>query len=90
MHFFSDVLSFYKEEIAGETVNYISNSAKGRGIPKMTAFQELVDDVVRADTRVCKILEADKEAHDAWQSFKAGYVWFHTSFDRYRLTELMQ
>ncbi|KJA17818.1 hypothetical protein HYPSUDRAFT_205915 [Hypholoma sublateritium FD-334 SS-4] len=86
----NDVLSFYKEEIAGDTVNYISVLARRQGVPNMTAFQELADEVGRSAAQVGKILEGDQEAHDAWQKFKAGYVGFHTSFqDRYRLNELM-
>lgn len=86
----SDVLSFYKEEVAGDSVNYISVLARRQGVPNMTAFQKLADEVARSAAQVGKILEGDQEAHDAWQKFKAGYVGFHTSLeDRYRLDELM-
>ena len=87
--FHSDVLSFYKEEMAGETVNYISVLARSKDVSNMQAFQQLADEVARVDASVCEILEIDPEALDAWVKFKDGYVRFHTSFDRYRLDELM-
>ena len=34
---FSDILSFYKEEIKGETANYVSLVAASRGITKLDA-----------------------------------------------------
>ncbi|KAF8957808.1 isoprenoid synthase domain-containing protein [Flammula alnicola] len=85
----NDVLSFYKEELAGETVNYISVLARCHGLSKMEAFERLATDVVGAQTQISVILETDKEAFEAWQKFKAGYVGFHTSFDRYLLDDLM-
>ena len=86
----SDVLSFYKEQIAGDTANYISVLSQRQGVSKMTAFQQLVDKTVRLAAQVGKILEVHQEAHDAWQKFKAGYIGLHTSMEgRYRLGELM-
>ena len=88
--FRSDVLSFYKEEIAGDAGNHISLLARRQGVSKMAAFQQLADKAVKSASQVSKILEADKEAHDAWQKFKAGYIGLHTSMEgRYRLGELM-
>ncbi|KAF9471865.1 terpenoid synthase [Pholiota conissans] len=87
----NDVLSFYKEELAGETVNYISVLSRCHGISKMAAFEKVANDVANADAQVCKILseEVDQEAYQTWQTFKVGYVSFHTSFERYHLDELM-
>lgn len=82
-------MSFYKEEIAGDTVNYISVLARSQGVSNMEAFQQLADEVAKSDATVCQILESDPEALDAWVKFKDGYVRFHTSFDRYRLDELI-
>ena len=88
--FRSDVLSFYKEEIAGDVGNHISLLARRQGVSKMMAFQQLADKAVKSAAQVSKILEADKEAHDAWQHFKAGYLGNHASLEgRYRLAELM-
>ncbi|KAF9479343.1 terpenoid synthase [Pholiota conissans] len=85
----NDVLSFYKEDAAGETVNCISLLAGCQGQPKMDVFKQLANDVAEAHVQVCKILESDTEAFQAWQKFKDGYVGFHTSFDRYLLDDLM-
>ena len=70
--FRSDVLSFYKEEIAGETVkfNHISILTQRQGVSKMTAFQQLA---VGAAEQADKVLETHRKAHNAWQKFKAGF-----------------
>lgn len=73
----------------GETVNYVSVLARSQGVSNMSAFEQTAIGVARLDTQLCKILEASQEAYDAWEKFKVGYVGFHTSFDRYRLNELM-
>ncbi|KAF8186249.1 isoprenoid synthase domain-containing protein [Pholiota molesta] len=85
----NDVLSFYKEEVAHETANYISVFARCHGITPMEAFEQLANDVARAHEQVCKILEADQDAYQAWQKFKDGYVGFHISSQRYLINELM-
>lgn len=71
-------------------MNYVSVLARSQGVSNMSAFERMAIDVARLDVQVCKILEADQEAYDAWHKFKVGYVGFHTSFDRYRLDELME
>ena len=86
----SDVLSFYKEELAGENGNYISLEASQRGQEKIPVFRDLAHDVSLCVSRVADILEGtSSEANAAFQCFIGGYVSFHTSFDsRYRLNDL--
>ncbi|KAF8815630.1 terpenoid synthase [Phlegmacium glaucopus] len=89
INYFNDVLSFYKEELAGENGNYISNEAKQRGESKIPVFRSLARDVSLCVSRVANILEGSGEAKAAFQSFIGGYVSFHTSFDsRYHLDDL--
>ena len=89
---FSDVLSFYKEELAGENGNYISLEASQRGQQdKIPVFRDLARDVSLCVSRVTNILEGsdNSEAKAAFQCFIGGYVSFHTSFDsRYHLNDL--
>ena len=85
----SDVLSFYKEELAGENGNYISNEANKRGEKKIPVFRELAQDVSLCVSRVANILRGSGEAEAAFHCFIGGYVSFHTSFDsRYHLDDL--
>jgi hypothetical protein len=84
----SDVLSFYKEELAGETVNRVSFLAAVHGISKNESLGRLVDDGVAAHERVQQILKSHKPALDAYLAFSHGYVGFHAGAKRYRLHEL--
>jgi hypothetical protein len=85
----SDVLSFYKEELAGENGNYISNEASQRGENKNPVFRKLAHDVSLCISNTTNILEGSGEAKAALQRFIGGYVSFHTSFDsRYHLDDL--
>lgn len=82
----SDVFSFYKEELVGESVNYVSLIAAIRGISKIQALDSLSNDVVDAHKRCLQILS--KDAYEAYLRFSHGYVGFHVSLDRYKLNEL--
>ena len=88
--FFSDVLSFYKEELAGENGNYISLEVSQREQDKIPVLRDLARDVSLCVSRVTNILEgSSSEANAAFQCFIGGYVSFHTSFDsRYHLNDL--
>ena len=86
---FSDVLSFYKEELAGENANYIANEASQRGEDKILVFRKLARDVALCISRTTNILESSSEAQAAFLSFMGGYESFHTSFgSRYHLDDL--
>ncbi|KAJ8090288.1 hypothetical protein PM082_018884 [Marasmius tenuissimus] len=84
----NDVLSFYKEELSMEEDNFASMLAKGSSITKYAAIQRLADDVADADERILKVLADHPRALDSWQSFRKGYVYFHTSSPRYKLHEV--
>ena len=87
---FSDVFSFYKEVLEGDTGNYISVRARSQGISAITALQQLVDEATKSHMQVCKILEIDQVALDIWMKYMYGNAAFHLSCDRYRLLELMK
>ncbi|KAJ3754703.1 isoprenoid synthase domain-containing protein [Lentinula raphanica] len=77
----NDILSFYKEELAEETVNHISLIASARGCSPRDAFQSLIDETVEAHQKITHILEPDPIALDAYRKFAAGFVYFHISLD---------
>ncbi|KAF9265366.1 terpenoid synthase [Marasmius fiardii PR-910] len=85
----NDVLSFYKEEVAGEEENFASMLAKESSVSKYEAIQRIADDVAAADKSILMGLANNQLALDSWQSFKRGYVRFHTSCTRYKLDELL-
>ena len=86
--YFSDILSFYKEERVGETTNQISTLAARTKKSKLETFGELTETTIDINKRVVKILEGSPEACEAFKKFNAGYVRFHTSTARYRLEDL--
>ena len=88
MPYFSDVLSFYKEERVGETTNQISTLAARNKKSKLETFSELTETTIGLYKRIVKILEGSPEACEAFKHYAAGYVRFHTSTTRYRLEDL--
>ncbi|EIW77346.1 terpenoid synthase [Coniophora puteana RWD-64-598 SS2] len=85
----NDVMSFYKEELAGETTNYISRRAAIKGTSKISALRDIADETIRANRQILKVLEGDERASDAYTSFKEGYMRFHVASVRYRFHEIM-
>lgn len=84
----NDILSFYKEELAGETVNRVHLLAQSRGVKQSVTLEEILDDAVEARACVLRTLSINGEACDAWESFCQGYIGFHAGLKRYRLSEL--
>ncbi|KAJ7918942.1 hypothetical protein B0H13DRAFT_1868925 [Mycena leptocephala] len=72
----NDILSFYKEELAGETTNYIHSRAKTTLKHPKRVLVEMVREV------------GDLHALAAWKSFEDGFIAFHLSMKRYKLSEL--
>jgi hypothetical protein len=86
---YSDVLSFYKEELAGEDLNYISLRAKINKTTKLEELKSVVNDCLDSLQKI-KQLEHDfpdvcRPLAPCWP----GYLRFHLSAPRYRLLELL-
>ncbi|EJD41663.1 terpenoid synthase [Auricularia subglabra TFB-10046 SS5] len=84
----NDILSFYKEELAGDSVNHVSLTAQCRNISKLEALKLVADECAEAHLRVVETLQGDPVARAAWLSFANGYIGFHAASKRYRLDEL--
>ena len=82
------MLSFYKEEQAGETVNRVSLLATCHQTSKLEALVGIADDAVAAHKRILEILSSQKEAYNSHVSFSQGVISFHRSFSRYKLDDL--
>ncbi|ESK87650.1 hypothetical protein Moror_1925 [Moniliophthora roreri MCA 2997] len=83
----NDVLSFYKEELAGETNNYVHTRAFTRGTSAIQTHQEVAEELISIYERVCVTLEGLEL--DAWKTFVNGYLAFHVMQKRYRLGEIL-
>lgn len=85
----NDVLSFYKEELAGDTKNFIHDRARVTGKHAHIVALELLEEVIASVHRVRDILQGEKE-RDAWERFLTGYVSFHLTTPRYKLMDVYQ
>ncbi|KAE9386497.1 terpenoid synthase, partial [Gymnopus androsaceus JB14] len=81
----NDVLSFYKENLAGDEQNRISMISKCKGVSKIDALTELASEGTMADGRVLRYLKTQPDALRAYQEFRVGYIHFHLSLPRYKL-----
>lgn len=88
--YFSDVLSFYKEERVGETTNQVSTLAGRTKKSKMEIYDALTETTIGLYKRIVNILEGSPGACEAFKHYTAGYVRFHTSISRYHLEDLWQ
>ncbi|KZT00026.1 terpenoid synthase [Laetiporus sulphureus 93-53] len=88
VNYVNDLLSFYKEEAAGEMVNYIHNRAIVMHRSAAQTLCEVADEIIAASARVRSNLLSE-DAIDAWDSFEKGYIMFHIGDPRYRLQEIL-
>jgi hypothetical protein len=83
----NDILSFYKEELAHETSNYVHLLAQmGGGQDPMRVLQDLVNDTVDLSCEIDGMLEGP--AKRRWEQWKTGYITWHLELGRYRLSDL--
>jgi hypothetical protein len=82
-------LSYYKEEIEGDSANYLSLMAASRALTKQDALNELIEKTVQAHDNVLKFLKPRPEAYSAYIAFFDGYIKFHATLRRYKLEEVM-
>ena len=84
---FSDIASFYKEDLANETGTYVQERALSSGKSVRSVLHEIVGEVAEAVHNVESMLNGAKE-QAAWRSFLNGYFYFHILCGRYRISEL--
>ncbi|KAG1881177.1 isoprenoid synthase domain-containing protein, partial [Suillus subluteus] len=85
----NDILSYYKEEIDGDSVNYVSLIAASRALTKQDTLRELIEKTVQAHHNILEFLRPRPEAYDAYVAFFDGYFKYHTTSRRYKLEEVM-
>jgi hypothetical protein len=83
----NDILSFYKEELAGETVNYVHLLRAVRHKENVLEIvHDLIDEAVGLSKEISALL-AD-EVKGPWERYKTGYITWHLCDSRYKLSEL--
>lgn len=84
----SDLLSFPKESLQGETNNYVSQHAAIHSQEVSHSLLDLSDRLVALYSRIEMIL-GDGPEQKAWESFAAGFTEFHLYVPRYRLRDVI-
>ncbi|TRX90918.1 hypothetical protein FHL15_008123 [Xylaria flabelliformis] len=79
---------FYKEEMDGETDNYLSSRAYYEGKDVYTVYREVIQEDVDAHHRIGLVLRGREPYAQAWHEHAMGFVAMHKSMERYRLWEL--
>ncbi|KAF4996082.1 hypothetical protein FDECE_12578 [Fusarium decemcellulare] len=84
----NDVLSFYKEELGGDTRNYVHNRATCTGKPVLTVVAEVNQESIASARRIKQILKGRGIYEQSWNDSIRGYMAMHTTNPRYKLTDL--
>ena len=83
----NDILSFYKEELAGETGNYVHLlRAVRRKESGLEVLHDLIEEAVGLSEEIDALLVG--EAKELWECWKVGYITYHLCDSRYKLSEL--
>ncbi|KAF5384106.1 hypothetical protein D9615_003346 [Tricholomella constricta] len=87
----NDILSYHKERLAGETVNYVSNRACVEGNSPLQVVADIRGDLLHARKNIYAALETsgDDAAARHWRIFECGYITWHLEQTRYRLADLV-
>ncbi|KAL0948333.1 hypothetical protein HGRIS_010920 [Hohenbuehelia grisea] len=87
----NDVFSVYKEELAGETDNYVHMRAQVAETGVLSALERICDETVEEMERITAQLKDSEEAYRTFfENVLGGYVRFHMSTTRYRMRELLE
>ncbi|GJJ13593.1 hypothetical protein Clacol_007849 [Clathrus columnatus] len=86
----NDILSFYKEELAGEDDNFVHMRAKVSGRKGIVVtLREICEETLILIDCISDTLSGTPEHLAVFQGFIIRYIRFHTSTTRYQLKELM-
>ena len=89
MSTYSDILSFYKEELRGETTNQISQMAQLQGKTKIESLRQLTRESIERIRRSGDVLSPYPVAYDMYMNhWLPGYVRYYFTEKRYQLGDL--
>ncbi|RDB25838.1 Trichodiene synthase [Hypsizygus marmoreus] len=85
----NDILSFHKENLAGERANYIFNRAYIEGTDVSEAMTDIKNELFQTEKNITAALTCAgvADAIKAWKCFKVGYITWHLQQKRYKLHE---
>ncbi|KAH9889838.1 terpenoid synthase [Cubamyces lactineus] len=85
----SDILSFYKETVGGETDTYICLQATAARKDPHAVLQDLVDETLKSIRMVEDLTASDPELSAICKGHLMGYVEYHIRAGRYRLEDIL-
>ncbi|CAN8105284.1 unnamed protein product [Discula destructiva] len=88
INFGNDILSFYKEEVVGETRNYLHSRAQYEEKPIMTVMAAVTQETTQAYLKISEVLEGQDQYARVWKEYVAGYVAMHLKSARYLLSDI--
>ncbi|KAH9830414.1 uncharacterized protein C8Q71DRAFT_363175 [Rhodofomes roseus] len=88
INYINDIVSCYKEELDGDTDNYVYARATVTGKNVSETLLDVIDEWFTARDRIRWMLPGGP-AREAWDSFETGFVSLHLVLPRYRLQELL-
>ncbi|KAI5819291.1 isoprenoid synthase domain-containing protein [Pyronema omphalodes] len=85
----NDILSFYKESVVGnERDNYVCLEARRTGRTPVEVLRKICEEQVQFVSEVKEALSAHDLCQEAFSEFITGYIMYHCSNSRYRLSEI--
>ncbi|KIJ55730.1 hypothetical protein M422DRAFT_152137, partial [Sphaerobolus stellatus SS14] len=84
----NDLLSFYKEELQGETRNYVHTRSQNENKSPIEVLSEIKEELVASRNTIYAALAHNSEALAIWKAAEQGYIHWHLTQDRYNLREL--
>ncbi|KAJ7244059.1 isoprenoid synthase domain-containing protein [Mycena rebaudengoi] len=86
--FVNDILSFYKEDLAGETMTYVQIRAKTSQKHPKRVLAEMVQETGDLHRRIDATLAGNPNALKSWKTLEYGFIGWHLSLERYKLAQL--
>ena len=76
-------LSFYKEELVGETKNYIHIRSQAERLPAIEIFRRLTQEVLDSARTIELMAEGDDELKSLWLQYVEARSFLRTPYPRY-------
>jgi len=84
----NDLLSFYKEELSGETNNYIHVRARNEQKTALEVLSEVGKELIISRDIIHASLAHNPRALQAWKATEQGFTHWHLIQERYKLGDL--
>jgi Trichodiene synthase (TRI5) len=87
--YLNDIFSFYKESvISNEPLTFISSYSRVNNITTLEALQQVYALTVEYLQKIRQIVSVDPRLQEDLEKFLQGYMFFHMTAARYRLSDL--